>query len=274
MASLIHLFGASHLDRYSSIQEEVEDRVTETDAEAICIEAPEQRIQVKYWLLALLRLPLVITGFAMVGFPQLAILALFARSVFPGEVRAAREVHANQGISLHKVDPHFQRYFSTGGFWFIIVNWVILIGIAVVFSPIQVAMICVLANIAYWCLRGIGQISERLAVIIAIPACILIYHALFQITSILLVLVVFILGVAALVIAAKLTDEERTDEMISRTQTAIADNEYENVLYVMGKGRISTLRDRITDLGDIELGSVWLKDRSESGELEQPTPSE
>lgn len=274
MVRLIHLFGASHSDRYSSIQAEIEDRVTETDAEAICIEAPEQRIQVKYWLIALLRLPLVVTGFAMVGFPQIALLALRARSVFPGEVRAAQEVHAVNGISLHKVDPHFQRYFSAGGLWFSIVNWAVLIGIAVVFSPIPVAIICVLGNVGFWCIRWLGQASERLTVIIALPACILFYFALFQITSILLIFVVFSLGVAALVIAAKLTDEERTDEMISRTQTAIADNEYENVLYVTGQGRIPTLRDRFTDLGNIDLGSVWLKDHSESGELEQPSPGE
>ncbi|GGL69926.1 hypothetical protein GCM10009039_29940 [Halocalculus aciditolerans] len=62
--------------------------------------------------------------------------------------------------------------------------------------------------------------------------------------------------------------------MVSRTQTAIAEHEYENVLYVSGKGRISTLRDRLTDLDDVELGSVWLKDRSESGELKYPAPDE
>ncbi|GGN10296.1 hypothetical protein [Halarchaeum nitratireducens] len=272
MACALHLFGASHLDRYSSIQEEIECRVTETDAEAICIEAPEERIQIKYWLLTLLRLPLVITGFAMIGFGQLALFALFARSVFPGEVRAAQEVHTDQGIPLHKVDPHFQRYFSAGGLWFIIVNWVILIGIAIVFSPIQVAVICILANIGFWFLRGIGQVSERIAVIIAVPACIIVYIALFQITSILLVFVVFFTGIATLVIAAKLTGAERTDEMISKTKTSMVENEYKNVLYVTGQGRISTLRDRITNLSDIEIGSVWLKDRFENGELEQPTP--
>ncbi|RYJ08256.1 hypothetical protein ELS19_16985 [Halogeometricum borinquense] len=270
----LHLFGASHLDRYSSIQEEVEDRIAETEAEAICIEAPEQRIQVKYWLLALLRLPLVITGFALLGLVQLALFALLARSVLPGEVRAAREVHAKQGIPLHKVDPHFQRYFSTGGLWFIAVNWAILVAIAVVFSPIQLAIICVIGNIAFWCLRAAGQLSERIAVIIAVPACIIIYIALFQLTSILLVLVVFFSGIAALVTATKLTGEERTDEMLERTQTAINDNRYENVLYVTGQRRLPTLRDRIAEIGDIELGSVWVKERSESGSLEQPTPND
>lgn len=274
MASLVHLFGAAHSDRYSNIQAEIEDRVTATDAEAICIEAPEERIQVTYWLLAFLRLPLVVTGFALVGVVQLALLAPRARSVFPGEVRAAQEVHAEHGIPLHKVDPHFQRYFSAGGLWFSIVNWAVLIGIAVVLSPIPIAIICVLGNVGYRCFRWLGQVSERLAVIIALPACILFYLALFQITSILLVLVVFSIGLAALVISSKLTGEERTDEMISRTQAAIADNEYENVLYVAGQGRISTLRDRITDLADVRLGSVWLKDRSESGELEHSTPTE
>ncbi|WP_188980374.1 hypothetical protein [Halocalculus aciditolerans] len=274
MASLIHLFGAAHSDRYSNIKTEIEERVTATDAEAVCIEAPEERIRVRYWLLAFLRLPLVVTGFAMVGSPQLALLALRARSVFPGEVRAAREVHAEHGISLHKVDPHFQRYFSAGGLWFSIANWAVLIGLAVVFSPIPVAIICVFGNVGFWCLRWLGQASERLAVISALPACVLFYYALFQITSIPLVLVAFSLGVAGLVIGAKLTEEERTDEMVSRTQTAIAEHEYENVLYVSGKGRISTLRDRLTDLDDVELGSVWLKDRSESGELKYPAPDE
>ncbi|KZN22915.1 hypothetical protein A4G99_17635 [Haladaptatus sp. R4] len=263
MALQLDLFAVLHADRVSIVHRELEKRVTETDSDAVFIEYPERRLTAVEWVTAFLQRPLVVTGFMIYALLFFPISALISRTTLPSEAGAARTLGEETNIPIHDIDPHASIFLFPGGILTIALNWIALLAVAFVFSPVRTGTTVGVVIVTYAVVRASAQLSQRLAAALSIPTFLFFFLAQITIGS----FPTLVLAGIAILWSLYTTVNERNAAMLERAREVATANGYDRVVFITGQTHVSGLRDRVSNNSDLEIRTIWSRRPLRSGVL-------
>jgi uncharacterized RDD family membrane protein YckC len=268
---VLRLFGVIHIDRPEKVTAELEEYASGTDA--LFIEYPEEDPNWRVYARCLLKAPAVFFGFVFMGLVQMPLFVLCNREIRPllsTEMIAAQRLSDEYDLPLHPVDDH-PLFIAADGQWrWIVINWAVVIGLAV-FWPRFVATSIGVCLIPWLIISSINRAVPAFGVLVsaAVPWSVLavgIWYGFFSplvIASILFVFVLFF----------KATLNRRNRHMLHRIDDVSGDHGYENTCLITGKAHLGGLI-QLAQGTDISVSRAWASKWLRSSGDERIDPGE
>lgn len=269
----LRLFGVIHIDRPEKVATELEEYASETDA--LFIEYPEEDPSWRVYARCLLKAPAVFFGFVFIGLVQMPLFVLFNReigSLLSTEMIVAQRLSDEYDLPLHPVDDH-PLFIAADGQWaWIVINWAVVIGLAVLW-PWWLAASVGTILIPWLIVSSINRAVPALGVFASavVPWSALAigtWSGFFSPLVIAAILFVFLL-------LFKTTFDKRNEHMLQRIQTLSTDHDYEQVCLITGKAHLGGLIQlaQETDLSVSRARvSKWLRSSNDARiDLEEAT---
>ncbi|HET7324191.1 MAG TPA: RDD family protein [Halococcus sp.] len=256
----LRLFGVIHLDRLGKVTTELEEYAKEVDA--LFIEYPEEDPSWQMYGRCLLKTPAVFFAFVFSGLVQMPLFVVLNREispVFSTEMTAARRLSDEHDIPLYRVDDHPLFIAAESPWTWVVLNWGIVAGLAVLWP--QSLLTTIVSLLAPWLVVGI--VIRRTRTLGTLFGAIVPWSALaiefwYGLLSLSIILV-FLLAFAVLM---KRTLSHRNRHMLRKVESLSTEYGYEHACLITGKAHLGGLIRLAEDTG-ISLSrsrtSKWLR---------------